>query len=60
MQAPRRFVVSVGGSQPRPAGVEWAAPAGEGAAALPGFAGATVLGLRLRLTGASVPLEHCG
>ena len=30
--APRRFVLSVGGSQPRPAGVEWSAaasPAGD-------------------------------
>ena len=61
LEAPRRFVVSVGGSQPRPAGVEWARrpSAGDNAFALPGFAGATVHGMPLGLVGDSTPLAMC-
>ena len=60
LQAPRRFVVSVGGSQPRPAGVEWAASAaGAAPFALPGFGGSHVHGLNFKLTGTPRPLEQC-
>ena len=62
LSAPRRFVLSVGGSQPRPAGVEWSSAAATIAGAalkMPGFNGSTVLGLELALAGTSVPLAQC-
>ena len=63
VSAPRRFVLSIGGSQPRPAGVEWSSAAADTAGGralkLPGFNGTTVLGLELALTGSSIPLAQC-
>lgn len=55
IQAPRTFVLSVGGSQPRPAYAEWN---GHGSAR--GFAGTTVLTHTLFLAGSTTPLRDCG
>lgn len=70
LMTPRRFVLSVGGSQPRPAGVEWSSAGAGGTFStessarsvpleLPGFSGTTVLGLRLTLSGQAKPLAQC-